>query len=112
MVEARVGNWDPAGQGGVRQLGRRLGNWLTGDQAQELFNVTDRDTLRGKRDAVLLVLLLGCGLRRSEAVSLRVDQLLLREHHWVITYLAGKGDGSRICQRSVDASRKRSSVDS
>jgi len=75
---------------GVRQLGRRLGNWLTGDQAQELVNATDRNCLRGKRDAALLGLLLGCGLRRSEAVSLRVDQLQLRERHWVIVDLAGK----------------------
>ena len=76
---------------GVRQLGRRLGNWLTGDQAQELLNATDRNSLRGKRDAALLGLLLGCGLRRSEAVSLRIDQLQLRERHWVIVDLAGKG---------------------
>src|ERR1700731_1577451 len=39
---------------GVRQLGRRLGNWLAGDQAQELLNATDRNSLRGKRDAALL----------------------------------------------------------
>jgi integrase len=80
---------------GVRQLGRRIGNWLTGNQAQELLNATDRDTLRGKRDAALLGLLLGCGLRRSEAACLRVDQLQLRESHWVIVDLAGKGGRSR-----------------
>jgi integrase len=93
---------------GVRQLGRRIGNWLTGDQAQELLNATDRGTLRGKRDAALLGLLLGCGLRRSEAVSLRVDQLQLRERHWVIVDLAGKGGRLRTvpvpawCKSLVD----------
>jgi integrase len=36
-------------------------------------------------------LLIGCGLRRSETVNLRVDQLQLRERHWVIVDLVGKG---------------------
>ena len=76
---------------GVRQLGRRIGKWLTGDQAQEQLDATDRSTLRGKRDAAILGLLIGCGLRRSEAANLRVDQLQLRESHWVIVDLAGKG---------------------
>src|ERR1700722_10336472 len=34
---------------GVRQLGRRIGNWLTADQAQALLNSTNGNTLRGKR---------------------------------------------------------------
>jgi hypothetical protein len=49
---------------GVKRLGRRIGNWLTGDQAQELLNAVSQSTLRGKRDAALIGLLLGCGLRR------------------------------------------------
>ena len=36
-------------------------------------------------------MLLGCGLRRSEAAILTVDQLQVRENHWVIADLAGKG---------------------
>ena len=76
---------------GVKRLGRRIGNWLNGDQAQELLNAVPQSTLRGKRDAAVLGLLLGCGLRRSEAVSLRFDQLQLRENHWVIVDMVGKG---------------------
>jgi integrase len=40
------------------------------------------DRKRGRRDAALIGLQLGCGLRRSEAVNLRFDQLQLRESHW------------------------------
>jgi integrase len=76
---------------GVKRLGRRIGNWLTGDQAQELLNAVSQTTLRGRRDAAILGLLLGCGLRRSEAVNLRVDQLQMRESHCVIVDMVGKG---------------------
>src|ERR1039458_525278 len=36
---------------GVKRLGRRIGNWLTGDQAQELLNAASQSTMRGRRDA-------------------------------------------------------------
>lgn len=75
---------------GVKRLGRRIGNWLSGDQAQILLNSIPQSTLRGRRDAALIGLL-GCGLRRSEAVALRLDQIQLREGHWVIADLFGKG---------------------
>ena len=76
---------------GVKRLGTRIGNWLSTEQAQDLLNSIPRSTIRGKRDAALVGLLLGCGLRRSEAVSLRLDQIQLRECHWVVADLYGKG---------------------
>jgi integrase len=94
---------------GVKRLGRRIGNWLTGDQAQELLNAVSQNTLRGKRDAALIGLLLGCGLRRSVAVNLRFDQLQLRESHWVIVDMVGKGGRLRTipvpawCKGLIDA---------
>src|SRR3954470_3808071 len=51
---------------GVPQLGRRVGNWLTAAEGQQLLAGFDRATPRGKRDAAMLSVLLGCGLRRSE----------------------------------------------
>ena len=54
---------------GVKRLGRKIGNWLTRNQAQELVNAASRDSLRGWRDGAMLGLLLGCGLRRSEVVG-------------------------------------------
>ena len=76
---------------GVKRLGRKISNWLTGNQAQELLNAVSQNTLQGRRDGAMLGLLLGCGLRRSEVVGLRLDQLQLRESHWVIVDLVGKG---------------------
>jgi len=50
---------------GVKLLGRKIGNWLTPEQAQELVDASAKGTLRGCRDAAILALLLGCGLRCS-----------------------------------------------
>jgi integrase len=57
----------------ARQKGTRLGNWLTREQAKELLAVPDRSTLKGKRDYVIIALLVGCALRRRELASLMID---------------------------------------
>jgi integrase len=101
---------------GVKWLGRKIGNWLTGNQAQELLNAVPPNTLRGRRDGAMLGLLLGCGLRRSEVVGLRLDQLQLRESHWVIVDLVGKGGRLRTvpvpawCKGLVDVWLRHSGV--
>jgi site-specific recombinase XerD len=76
---------------GVKKLGVRLGNWLTAEQGHALWQAPDRRCLKGKRNRALLALLLACGLRRHEAVSLRLDDLQQREEHWAIVDLVGKG---------------------
>jgi hypothetical protein len=73
---------------GMKKLGVRLGN---AEQGQALWQVPDHQQLKGKRDRALLALLLACGLRRHEAVALRLDQLQQREEHWAIVDLVGKG---------------------
>jgi integrase len=75
----------------VRQKGTRLGNWLTREQAKELLAVPDRSTLKGKRDYVIIALLVGCALRRQELASLNIEAIQLREGRWVIIDLRGKG---------------------
>ena len=76
---------------GVKKLGVRLGNWLTAEQGQALWQAPDHQQLKGKRDRALLALLLAYGLRRHEAVALRLDQLEQGEEHWAIVDLVGKG---------------------
>jgi len=75
---------------GVKKLGVRLGNWLTAEQGQALWQAPDHQRLKGKRDRALLALLLACGLRRHEAVALRLDHLQQREEHWALVDLVGK----------------------
>jgi integrase len=75
----------------ISQKGTRLGNWLTREQAKELLAVPDRSTLKGKRDYVILALLVGCALRRNELAELDVGTIQQREGRWVLTDLEGKG---------------------
>jgi integrase len=75
----------------VGQKGTRLGNWLTREQAKELLAVPDRSTLKGKRDYVIIALLVGCALRRRELATLNIEDIQLREGRWVIIDLRGKG---------------------
>ncbi len=76
---------------GVKRLARKIGNWLTRNEAQALVNTASKAELRGRRDEAMVGLLLGCGLRRSEVVGLNLDQLQSREGHWVIVDLLGEG---------------------
>ena len=75
---------------GAKQRGTRAGNWLTREQAQALLNLPDPATLKGKRDRAALGLLIGCALRRSEAVGLNVEDVQQRDGRWVIPDLRGK----------------------
>ncbi len=81
-----------AGARGAKQLGVRTGNWLTLGQANALLELPDTSTLKGKRDEALIAVLLGCALRRFEAVRVvTVEHMQQRNGRWVFVDLAGKG---------------------
>lgn len=75
----------------IKQAGTRKGNWLTREQAKELLAVPDRTKLKGKRDYVILSLLVACALRRTELAELDVRTIQQREGRWVLADLEGKG---------------------
>jgi integrase len=76
---------------GAKRIGIRLGNWLTADQSRAVLKMPDISTVGGRRDRAILALLFGCGLRRGEVAGLNVSDLQLRDDHWVIADLIGKG---------------------
>jgi len=76
---------------GIKKLGVKLGNWLTPEQGNALWQAPNPERLRGKRDRALLAILLACGLRRHEIAELTLDHFPKREEHWAIVDLVGKG---------------------
>jgi len=80
---------------GVKKIGVRLGNWLTAEQSQRLWQLPGGEHLKEKRDRALLAVLLACGLRRHEAVELNFGHIQQREEHWAIVDLKGKAGHTR-----------------
>jgi integrase len=76
---------------GAKQLGQRSGNWLSLEQSSRLVNVASGDGLRERRNCAMLAILVGCGLRRSELAKLAIEKIQIRQEHWVIVDLVGKG---------------------
>jgi|CZKD01.1.fsa_nt_gi integrase len=76
---------------GVRRLGVKIGNWLTAEEGRRLLSGAGNASLRERRNYAMLAVLAGCGLRRAEAAALKIEDLQLREGHWVLADLNGKG---------------------
>ena len=72
---------------GVKQLGFRL----SAEQSSEVLKHAGGDTMRAKRDYAMLAMLFGCGFRRSELVGLELDDIQMRQGHWAVVDLIGKG---------------------
>ena len=79
----------------VKQPGVRMGNWLSEEELVKFYLLPDRNTLGGLRDAVILGLLVGCGLRRTEAATITWDRYQERENRMVLVDLIGKGNRIR-----------------
>ena len=75
---------------GVKSKGVRVGNWLSLPQAQALLSAPAERMLKGLRDRAILAILLGCGLRRSEAAALTFAHLRQLDGRWCIVDLLGK----------------------
>lgn len=84
----------------VKKHGERVGNWLTLEQAQEFIN-SPLSNIAGRRDRAILAVLTGCGLRRTEMVTIAWGNLITVAGRWVIANFSGKGDRTR----SVPAAR-------
>lgn len=76
---------------GIKQLGFRSGNWLSAEQSSEVLKRAGGDGMRAKRDYAMLAMLFGCGFRRSELVGLEFDDIQMRQGHWAVVDLIGKG---------------------
>jgi len=80
---------------GIKTSGVRSGNWLSREEAQDLINAPNLSTLKGIRDRAILAVLIGCGLRRSEAAKLCNKHIQQRDGRWAVVDLVGKGSRVR-----------------
>jgi integrase len=88
--------WSLSKVPGAKARKTRTGRWLTLEEARTLLSLPDTTTLIGKRDAAMLWLLLGCGLRRAEASGVRIEQIEEREGRVILRDVKGKGEKVRI----------------
>jgi integrase len=69
ITAAEFGQLQGVAPGKVRRI--RAGAWLTVTQVFDLLWLPDRATYWGKRDACILSLMAGCGLKRAEMANLK-----------------------------------------
>jgi len=94
---------------GVKQLGFRSGNWLSTEQSSQVLKHAGGDSMRAKRDYAMLAMLFGCGFRRSELVGLELDEVQMRQGHWAVVDLIGKGGHIRTVPIPVWVNRRSTS---
>jgi site-specific recombinase XerD len=75
----------------VPNRGVRAGVWLPREQAQRILSGPKVRTIVGKRDYLVLMLILRCGLRRAEIAQLDVAVVRAHDGRWVLANLRGKG---------------------
>jgi len=80
--------------GDIRAVTLPRGRALTPGELRALFIACRDDTIGGVRDAALLAVLYGCGLRRAELVAL--DHADYHAETRALTVRHGKGDKARV----------------
>ena len=85
------------------KAGRHLPSVLSVEQTDKLLSAIDTSTPLGIRDAALFELIYSCGLRISEACSLKVANVHFDEH---LILVHGKGDKERLVPFGEIAAQK------
>jgi len=93
MMERKLLDRDPAAAVKLRPHPRPLPRTLGRADTTALIEAIDTSTLRGKRDRAMLELAYGCGLRVSELVGLKLNQVNLVAH---VIIVIGKGNKERV----------------
>lgn len=91
---------DPSAQISSPKLRRTLPETLTESEVEALLQAPDTGTRLGLRDRAMLEVLYACGLRVSELVKMRLDQVNLRVG---CLRIIGKGSKERLVPLGEDA---------
>ena len=82
------------------KFGRQLPDVLSTDEIDRIIATVDTSSVKGLRDSAMLELLYSCGLRVSELVSLKIQDLFFGEGY---IRVIGKGDKQRLVPISATA---------
>lgn len=93
LVREGVRKDDPSAEIEMPRLGRPLPRSLGEAEVEALLSAPETDKPLGLRDRAMLELLYATGLRVSELVNLRLDQVNLRQG---VIRILGKGDRERL----------------
>ncbi len=85
------------------KLSRHLPDLLSMEQIDRIRESIDSATTKGIRDRALIELLYSCGLRATEAVTLRLNDLFFEEGY---VRVVGKGDKQRLVPLSETAKHR------
>ena len=80
---------------GPRREGVRIGKWLTREQADNLLSLPSHSRIKGVRDAAVLGIMVGCGLRRGEVAELCFENVRHVESQWILADIIGKNSRVR-----------------
>jgi len=75
------------------KIGRKLPEFLSIDEIDELINAIDRSKPDGERNVAIIEVLYGCGLRVSELISLKISEIYWDEG---FIRIIGKGNKQRL----------------
>lgn len=82
------------------KFGRQLPDILSTDEIDRIIATVDTSSVKGLRDCAMLELLYSCGLRVSELISLKIQDLFFGEGY---IRVIGKGDKQRLVPISATA---------
>lgn len=91
---------DPSEQVDSPRMGRPLPKSMTEAEVEALLDAPDIETALGLRDRTMLEVLYATGLRVSELISLKLDQLNLRQG---VIRVVGKGNKERLVPLGEEA---------
>lgn len=92
---------DPCSRIDMPKLGKYIPSVLSVDEVTRIIESVAPEGEKGKRDRAILEVLYGCGLRVSEAASLRISGIWFKEG---FVSIVGKGDKQRLVPLGETAS--------
>lgn len=92
---------DPCARIDMPKLGKYIPSVLSVDEVTRIIESVAPEGEKGKRDRAILEVLYGCGLRVSEAASLRISGIWFKEG---FVSIVGKGDKQRLVPLGETAS--------